>query len=292
MTTASRRTFILLALGAAAAVALWLALSEPAASPAATPPAPAVAALPLNLPPAASAASAAGGAAAQAASATIVPPPAAKPPARRVGSEGYGPHIERAQAGNDVAAAWEAVQWMRGCASIEQRRTSYELARDHGAVPEMMTQLMQEVDAEARLCQTVTAQHRTLLPELASRAMRAGVPEAASVYAAAVSAGDLTPPQRQEVADAMRRDAQAGHPMSLLNAALANEAWGLSDAERLAFMYAYGEMNQPGAQATVMALAKQGSFRLKAPPTQAQMDAAKVDGQRILDRLKAAGKQP
>lgn len=290
MTTAPRWIFILLALGAAAAVALWLALGEPAASPAATPPAPAVAALPLNLPPAASAASMAGGTAAQAAPAALMPPLAAKPPDRRVGSEGYGPHIESAQTGNDAAAAWEAVQWMRGCASIEQRRTSYELARSNGAVPEMMTQLMQEVDAEARLCQTVTAQHRALLPELASRAMRAGVPEAASAYAAAVFAGDLSPAQRQEVTDAMRRDAQAGHPMSLLNAALANEAWGLNDAERLAFLYAYGEMNQPGAQATVMALAKQGSIRLKAPPSQAQVDAAKLDGQRILDRLKATGK--
>ncbi|MFT7722840.1 MAG: hypothetical protein QM788_08405 [Roseateles sp.] len=44
----------------------------------------------------------------------------------------------------------------------------------------MMTQLMVEADAEARRCQTVTARHRALLPELAARAMRAGVPEAAS----------------------------------------------------------------------------------------------------------------
>lgn len=281
-----RWTLILLAVGAAAMAALWLALSGPATGPAPTPQPTTVTALPLNLP---AAVSAAPSAAPRAASAAATPSPATRPPAPRIGSEGYGPHIDRALAGSDAAAAWEAVQWLRGCASTEQRRSSFEAARAQGVAPEMLTQMMQEVDAEARRCQTVTAQHRAMLPELASRAMRGGVPEAASAYAAAVFAGDLTPAQRQEVADAMRRDAQAGNAMSLLNAALAHEAWGLSDAERLGFMYAYSELpGQPGAKSTLASLVKQGAFRFKTPPTQAQMDAAKVDGQKILDRVRAS----
>lgn len=93
--------------------------------------------------------------------ATSPTPASARP---QVGSEGYGPHIERAQASADPASAWQAVRWLRDCASVEQRRTSYELARAHGAVPELMTQLMQEMEAESRRCQTVTAMHRAMLP--------------------------------------------------------------------------------------------------------------------------------
>jgi hypothetical protein len=108
-------------------------------------------------------------------SAPGLPPPrlpGAAAPAPRVGSEGYGPHIDQAAAGSDAAAAWEAVRWLRQCASNEQRRGSFEAARNQGTAPEMMTQLMVEADAEARRCQTVTAAHRALLPELAARAMR------------------------------------------------------------------------------------------------------------------------
>lgn len=289
---AIRWILILVAVGTAAAAALWLALSGPAAAPGPSPEPATVAALPLSS--AGSAASAVSAAAPTPASAAAVaPPPIPRPAAPRIGSEGYGPPIERALAGSDAVAAWEAVQWLRGCASTEQRRSSFELARAQGVAPEMLTQMMQEVDAEARRCQTVTPQHRALLPELASRAIRAGVPEAAAAYAAAAFANDLTPAQRQAVADAMRRDAQAGHAMSLLNAVTAHERWGLSDAERLAFMHAYaGLPDQPGAQATLASLAKQGAIKFSTPPTQQQLDAARVEGQRILDRLKTTAGRP
>jgi hypothetical protein len=214
--------------------------------------------------------------------------------ALRIGSEGYGPHIERAQAGNDAAAAWEAVRWLRNCTSTEQRRNSFEQARNVGVSPEMMTQLMQEADAEARRCQTVTAQHQAMLPELAARAMRAGVPEAASAYAGAVFAGDLTPAQRQEVADAMRRDARTGDAQSLLGASVSNEAWGLSDAERLSYLYALGELpDQPGARAAAKALLEQGVIRFKVDPTPEQVAAAKAAAHLIAEQARSrAGRQP
>jgi hypothetical protein len=282
--TATRWTLMLLATGAAAG--LLFAMRGPADDPPATPAEPTTPTSLLNPPLAASAATTA---------ARVAPPAAlparlaaAAPPPPQIGSEGYGPHIERAQAGSDAQAAWEAVQWLRNCASTEARRNSFEAVRNQGVAPDMMTQLMVEADAEARRCQTVTAQHRALLPELAARAMRAGVPEAASAYASSVFPGDLSAAQRQEVVDAMRRDARDGHATSLLGALLANQAWGLSDTERLAYLAAYGQL--PGAKADVKLLLEQGAIRFHTPPTPQQLAAARQAGQEIVDRARVDGR--
>lgn len=272
----------LTALTGACLLAGWLFASrEPAVAPAQ----PAVQPLPLALPaPPSTASSAAPAASPQApkpSTAALAKPPTAPP----IGSEGYGPHIERAQAGNDPAAAWDAVQWLRSCAANGALRQSAELVRNEGVAPDFMTQRMVELDAEARRCQTVTGLHRALLPELAARAMRGGVPEAASAYAGAVFPGELTPEQRREVVDAMRRDAFTGDANSLIGAAMADAAWGLSDGERLAFLFAYSQLpNQPGAQAMVKALIQQGAIRLKSPPTPEQLATAKQAGEQILER--------
>lgn len=280
--SATRWTLILLAAGAAAG--LLFAMRGPASDPPATTAEPAS---PLDLPLTASAATTTAGAtppvAQPARQATSAPPP-------RIGSEGYGPHIDRAVASEDGQAAWEAVQWLRNCTSNEARRVSFEDVRNQGVAPDMMTQLMVEADAEARRCQTVTPQHRALLPELAARAMRAGVQEAASAYANSVFPGDLTPAQRQEVADAMRRDAGSGNAMSLLSAVLANEAWGLSDAERLTYLAAYGDLpGHPEAQGLIKSMTEQGVIRFKKPPTPEQLTAAKMAAQEIVAR---AGGRP
>lgn len=283
----SRWIWILLAALAGLAVFL-LATRAPTQAPAAATAAPErTATVPLPLP-----ASTPGDAVA-----TAAPPPVpatgtaampavpALPKRPPVGSEGYGPHIERAHAGNDAPAAWESVQWLRQCATNEGRRHSFETLRNQGVSPEMMTQLMVEADAEARRCQTITAQHRALLPELAARAMRAGVPEAASAYAAAAFPADLTPAQRKDVADAMRRDAFAGHAMSLLGALVSNEAWGLSEAERLAFLAAYVQL-QPTSDLMAKQLLEQ-AIQSKAAPTPAQLAAAKQLAQQIVERARA-----
>ncbi|RTL45636.1 MAG: hypothetical protein EKK53_05485 [Burkholderiales bacterium] len=199
---------------------------------------------------------------------------AAAPSTASIGAEGYGPHIDQARASQDPKAIWEAVQWLRQCASNEGRRASFEAMRNHGVSPEMMTQLMVEADAEARRCQTVTATHRALLPELASRAMRAGLPEAASAYAGAVFPGDLTATQRSEVAEAMRRDALAGDVPSLLGALTAHEAWGLSDEERLRYLVAYAALGGQPAQAMAKALIDNGQIRFRTKPTPAELEAA------------------
>lgn len=201
-------------------------------------------------------------------------PAAARAP--RIGSEGYGPHIERALAGEDAAEGWEAVHWLRLCISNETQRNSFEKSRDQGVVPELTTQLMLEADVEARRCQTVTAQHHAMLPVLAARAIRAGLPDAVAAYEGALFPGDLGPAQRREVAAAVLRDARAGEAQSLLAALLSHDAWGLSDTDRLAFLIAYGEL--PGQQERdrnlLQSLQEQGRIRFKAPQTPEQQATA------------------
>lgn len=287
-----RRALAVIAVVAAVAAGVWAtatglapASQEPSPPEPAPAPASAVAPLALNLPPAAPAPGAA-----PSAVAGSTPPAAVQPPAPpRVGSEGYGPHIERAQAGTDAKAAWEAVQWLRLCATNETRRSSFETVRNQGVSPEMMTQLMVESDAEARRCQTVTDLHRSMQAELAARAMRAGVPEAASTYASARVPADLTPTQRSEVAADMRRDARTGDLPSLLGALVANPAWGLDDAERLAYLYAYGTLGGPHGEAVAKGLLQQHLIALQSVPTPAQLAAAKTAGQEIVAR---AGRKP
>jgi hypothetical protein len=269
-----------LVVGAGLIAGLISAVREPAESPTASPAQPTMAALPLQLPTAASANEAAASASPQ--------PAAPVAPAPSIGSEGYGPHIESAQAGQDLAAVWQAVQWLQLCASNELRRNAFELTRNQGVAPEAMTLMMVQADAEARRCQTVTAQHRAMLPELAARAMRGGVPLAAEAYARAVSPADLTAAQRQEVADALRRDAVAVGVLGLLAAVQTDDAWGLSDADKLGFLAALKLLGaEPGSVIPVNALLQQNPVRFKTPPTPEQQAAANLAGQKIVDRLNA-----
>lgn len=281
---AARWIAVFLAGGAAAA--LWLARHEPPSSPApaATPPA----AEPLDLPPPASAPAVAGSGRAPTVPVAAAPKPAPKPAPPHIGSEGYGPHIDRAMAGGDAAAAWEAMQWLQLCASNAERRNSFEHMRDMGVSPEMMTQLMQEADADERRCQTVTARHQLMLGDLALRAMRGGMREAAAKYAGVTAPGDLTPELRQEVLDTLRRDARAGHAGSLFDAIVAPDAWGLDDTEKLGYVFAYGELTGKPGQELMLQLMRQRVIHLKAMPTPEQQAAAKASAQQIIENLRAA----
>lgn len=274
---------LLLAAAVVAAAGAWHWASQEPAAPAPA----AVAPLPLPWP---TPASVPGTPVATPAAAPVLTAsaPAARAAASspRIGSEGYGPHIERAHAGTDAAATWEAVQWLRACAGNDVRRQNAEHLRNLGVSPEMMTQLMQEEDAEGRRCQTVTAQHRALLPELALRAMRAGLQEAASVYAGTTRPESLAPALREEVTTAIRSDAEAGHPGSLLGALVTPTAWGLSQTEKLGYMVAYVDMTGAHGQAVVESLVKHHGI-LTAMPTPAQLAAAKQAGQQIIDRARA-----
>jgi hypothetical protein len=204
----------------------------------------------------------------------------------RVGSEGYGPHIESAQAGNDAARIWEAAVWLRQCASNEERRRSFEQARNQGTAPQFMTALMEEADAEARRCQTVTAHHRAMLQELHVRAMRLGVREAAAVYAGLARPDELEPALRLEVSDAMRRHAEAGDTNSLLHAVIAPVDWGIADADKLAYLHAYAELAGLPVEAAVRDHLRMGIVHLRTPPTAEQLAQGRAAGRQIVERAR------
>lgn len=282
MTATARWT---LAVAVAAGLAVWLGMRGEPGKP--TPPSSAASPVPLPWPTPGSAPASVPSAVGPAPRAQA-PLPAAPAAPAGVGSEGYGPLVERIQAGTDAGQAWEAATVLRLCASSEQRRASFEKARNEGAPATLMTQLMQEEDAHARRCQTVTAQHQALLPELISRALRAGVPAALSAFSNAALLADLAPAQRVELAQVMRRNAQAGDRSSLLGAAMSHEAWGMSNAEKLAFLQAYDELSQgqPG-KADVAALMERQA-QLLTPDQQA---AARLAAQQIVARARA-GRPP
>lgn len=276
--TASRWTIAGVAV--AAGIAVWLGTGR---EPKPASPSSAAMPLPLPWPTPGSAPASRPGPAEPAPRAQLSPSAAATAPAG-VGSEGYGPLIERAQSGNDASQAWDAAMLLRQCASSDQRRSSFEKARNEGAPATLMAQLMQEEDAHARRCQTVTAQHQAMLPELISRALRAGLPVALSAFSNPALLADLTPAQRTELAQAMRRHAQAGDRASLLGAAMSHESWGLGNAERLGFLYAYDALSEgQTGKAEVGPLIEQYSRQL-APDQQA---AARLAAQQIVARASA-----
>jgi len=210
----------------------------------------------------------------------------ARPPeASPIGSEGYGPHIERARDGTDPKAAWQAVGWLEVCRVNPTEMQAFQQARDNGAMHEELTRLIVLTQAEARRCQTVTAQHQTLLPELALQAMRGGIAGAGAAYAGLHRFEQADADLQAELRSAIRRDANAGERMTLINAALSDARWGLSYEERLSYLLAYGLLS-PGGQEQLMNLGQNGHIRMPAP-SDAQAAAAKAAAQRIADTAKA-----
>lgn len=275
------------------ALGLYLALREPAAPRPPAEPAALRLNLPLLLQPGASAPAATAPTPASAprpAPARPAVPRTAAPAPTGVGSEGYGPVIDRALAGEPSAQPWEAVMLLRQCASNALRRGSFETARDQGAPAQIMTQLMVEADAEARRCQTVTPRQQALLPELVLRALRQGSAPAAAALAGVGLREELAPAQRLALAEGLRREARSGHAPTLAAVALAHEGWGLGDMERLTFAQAW--LAQPAAtdadlRATLEALAT----GLRARLTPAQQLAARAAGEQLAARA-AAGRAP
>lgn len=277
-----------------AAPALYLALREPAMPPEATPdPAALRLNLPLLLQPGASAPVTP---APPLVAASAARPAPARPPLPRlaaptgVGSEGYGPLIDRALAGEPAAPAWDAVMLLRQCASNALRRHSFETARDQGAPAQIMTQLMVEADAEARRCQTVTPRQQALLPELVLRALRQGSAPAAAALSGMGLREELAPAQRLALAEGLRREARSGHAATLAALAQAHEAWGLSDLERLGFIQAW--LAQPAAADAELRATLEGlAAALRTRLTPAQQLAARAAGEQLAARA-AAGRTP
>jgi len=202
-----------------------------------------------------------------------------------IGSEGYGPHIDRARDSLGPKAAWQAVAWLQACRQNAMIMQHYQQARDNGAVPELMTRLLVETQTEARRCQTVTAQHQALLPELTLRAMRGGIAGAGAAYAGEQRFEQADAALQAELRSAIRRDANAGEGTTLINAALSDAGWGLSYEERLSYLLAFGLLS-PGGPQHLQALDQSGQIKMPAPNS-AQAVAAKAAAQKIADAAKA-----
>ena len=100
---------------------------------------------------------------------------------------------------------------------------------------------------------------------------------AASAYAASVAPDRLTAAEREEVVTALRGDAVAGQTGELFFAVISPEAWGISDDERLSFLYAFGELTGHAVpESQIRLLIEQRRIPLKAPPTPEQWAAAEV----------------
>jgi len=210
---------------------------------------------------------------------------AGRPEVSPIGSEGYGPHIDRARDGASPKAAWQAVAWLQACRQNASDLQAYQQARDSGAVPELLTRLIVEKQAEARRCQTVTAPHQALLPELALQAMRGGIAGAGVAYAGERRFEQADAALQAELRNAIRRDANSGDHMTLINAGLSDAAWGLSYEERLSYLLAFGLLSAGGPQ-HLQALGKSGQIKMPAPNS-AQAAAAQAAAQKIADAAKA-----
>lgn len=202
-----------------------------------------------------------------------------------VGSEGYGAHIERAAAGNDPAAAWEAVQWLRQCDAQAAQRQSAETLRNSGVAPDFMTQRMAELDAVERRCQTVTGAHRAMVPQLAALALQAGVTGAAALLVDTGPPAGLDPEQRRLAVEALRRDAQAGHAPSMWAGALAEAGWGVSDEERLCYVLASAlQRHTPVDLGTARFMAREAGLGRQSRLTDSQLAAGLQAAKDMLQR--------
>lgn len=160
-------------------------------------------------------------------------------PEPSVGSEGYGPHIQRAHASGDPERSWAATRWLLACktnadAAQVVERSRAQLSGDHH---QAVTEMLERLHADMRRCQTVTEAEYALEPELAWAAMRGGIPGAAAMAAMAARAQPLDGTKRQELLAALQRDALAGDERAqiVLASPTASRQWGLGAIEQRAW---------------------------------------------------------
>ncbi|MDC8772644.1 hypothetical protein [Roseateles albus] len=211
-----------------------------------------------------------------------------------IGSEGYGPHIERAHQGVDPKAAWQAVEWLFKCASHAGVEENWQATLDSGLLPKesaaMMTELLAKHRADAGRCQTVIAAHQALLPDLALKAMRGNIPGAAAAYAGGRNLDQLDPTLQTELQSAIRADAQAGDMQTLFSSFSSDEKWGLGYTERLGYMAAWIALQPPGhGQAVIEGQVQSGRFKMK-PPSATQLAEAMLLAQKIYETASKARK--
>jgi len=159
-----------------------------------------------------------------------------------------------------------------------------------------MTGLIEREQRTGRLCQTVTAEHLALLPELAKTAMQSKITgAAAAIFTAtgiASSWEQLPSALKDDVLAGLRRDADGGDVASLSAAVILGSSIGFSPVEQLTYAKVFAEkLHLPDSSRTgiVKTMLQQGHVNeseLSAKQVQAAISAA----QRLLDAIRAQRK--
>lgn len=173
-----------------------------------------------------------------------VPVPASRPtlpsPAQDIapgiGSEGFGPHVQRALDSGDPRQALEAARWIASCrpdmdveSMINGTHPKYRLVLPADQRAAVITNERQN----QRYCQTLTpdlmAQHQAL----ALRALEAKVPGAGLAYYDSLNRDSRSPAELERALRGLRVDAENGQEMAV--PLLALQSLGQSRVEQLAY---------------------------------------------------------
>lgn len=136
----------------------------------------------------------------------------------RVGSEGYGPHIERAASGSNpdlwLLASQVTVRCNREAAFLDLLH-----ARKGKRDADALATMIRESEAQIRLCQTVTQSHTDLALPLLKRAAAAGADGAGIVFAQLLGA-DATSADRHIMRQALESDLAREHQEAIVYLAI------------------------------------------------------------------------
>lgn len=153
-----------------------------------------------------------------------------------IGSEGFGPHVQRALDTGDPRQALDAARWIASCrpdldveSMINGTHPKYRLVLPPEARAGVITQERQN----QRYCQTLTpalmAQHQAL----ALRALDAKVPGAGLAYYNSLDREARTPAELERALQGLRIDVEHGEEMAV--PLLALQSLGQSRVEQLAY---------------------------------------------------------
>lgn len=164
-----------------------------------------------------------------------------------VGSEGYGPHIQRMQEAGTAEEAMVAARWISACAMNAETLAGAEkyLRPNPKAPPELVKETMEFYQDQARKCQTVTPEVAALAEPLAYKALVAGVPGAAKHYASAIKRS-LTAEESQLVLAGLKRDVEQGDRSALGMLVVKGSSLGLGRVEAYAYRFASTDLDPQG----------------------------------------------
>lgn len=209
-----------------------------------------------------------------------------------IGSEGYGPHIQRIADAGDVQQALKAVHWIDTCRSnneqvvegLYQARANLPQAQEAG-----LNAVIERTQAEMRRCQTVTPDVARLQRPLALLALQAKVYGAAAEYAR-LTDGSPPPEQMALMTTQLESDARAGSLMSLRALVLRNGQFGL-DAETAATYYAAYKIVEDAPEPRVGLGGIWPQVSPPARPVAADASAARAIADRVLAQQEQLARQ-